>query len=79
MIESQPLPWYHTALKQPSKGQQAPEMSLCREQRREGVIPQNIAVQRRLAGAGVGTTLRSTGQAGRKAAEPAEAAEITGL
>lgn len=54
-------------------------MSLCREQRREGVIPQNIAVQRRLAGAGVGTTLRSTGQAGRKAAEPAEAAEITGL
>lgn len=36
-------------------------------------------MQRRLAGAGVGTALQSTGQAGRKAAEPAEAAEITGL
>lgn len=54
-------------------------MSLCRKQRREGVIPQSIAVQRRLAGAGVGTTLQSTGQAGRKAAEPAEAVRGRGL
>lgn len=68
-----------TALHQASKGHQAAELGLCREQRREGVIPQSIAVQRRLAAAGVGTTLQSTGQAGRKAAEPAEAAEITGL
>jgi len=45
----------------------------------EAVIPQNIAVWRSPAGAGVGKRLQSTEQAGKKAAEAAEAEEITGL